>query len=188
MNVKTLATQRKTARRFKSDPVPREAVDYILETARQAPSGSNRQPWRFIVIDDPAVKTKVREAAEAGERGFYESLSPERATWYREKGLSWAKPHLTDAPTLLAVLGDTEAPNYVRSVWVAVGYMLLAAEERGLGAVTYTPSDPEKVREALGAPVNLSVETVMPLGYSADEKPKESRREMGELVHYDRLE
>ncbi|MCW4048957.1 MAG: nitroreductase family protein [Candidatus Bathyarchaeota archaeon] len=176
------ATKRRTARNFRSDPISEDTITYILETARQAPSGSNTQPWRFIVVTDPEVKMKVRTTAEEGEQAFYETLPPERAKWYRKKGLSPNKPHLTDAPVLLVVLGDTAAPNWKPSVWVAIGYMLLAVEEQGLATVTYTPSDPEKVRVALGVPENFEVQTVLPIGYSADDKAKEERLPLEELV------
>ena len=81
------------------------------------------------------------------------------------------------------MLGDRAAPNYLRSVCVSVGYMLIAVEEQGLSTVTYTLPDPEKVRETLRVPETLSVETAMPLGYSADDKPKEPRRALSELVY-----
>ena len=71
------------------------------------------------------------------------------------------------------------------AIWTAA--LVFASEltllQAGLSTVTYTPSDPEKVREALKVPETLSVETIMPLGYSADDRPKEPRRALSELVY-----
>lgn len=175
MSILDIATSRRTTRKYKKDPVERADIKYILETIRQSPSGSNTQPWRVVVVQDPEAKKRVRESAEAGERSFYESVSPERKIWYDSKGLSPSKPLLTEAPVLLVVLGDTSAPNYKPSVWVSIGYAILAAEDKGLSTVTYTPSDPVLVSEAVGAPKGFLVESVLPLGYSADSKQKEKR-------------
>ncbi len=186
MTILETATNRKTVRAFKQDPVQEEDIIYILEAARQAPSGSNTQPWRFIIVSDPEQKQRIRTAAEKGEQTFYESISPERKKGYNAKGLSPAKPMLTQAPTLIVVLGDTTAPNYKPSVWVSVAYAILAAEERGLATVTYTPSDPKLVTEAVEAPASFLVESILPLGYSDDAKPKEQRKGLAELVFRDK--
>jgi nitroreductase len=183
MSVLEVATNRKTTRVYKTDPLDQEDVLYVLETIRQSPSGSNTQPWRVILVDDIESKKRVREAAEKGEKNFYDSISPERKVWYDSKGLSPSKPLLTDAPVLLVVLGDTNAPNYKPSIWVSIGYAILAAEEKGLSTVTYTPSDPGLVTEAVGAPEGFIVEAVIPLGYTGDTKEKETRKPVSEFTY-----
>lgn len=182
MCVLDLATKRKTTRVYSEDPVNPEDVRYILETIGQSPSGSNTQPWRIVLVEDMESKKRVREAAEKGEQNFYDSISPDRKVWYDSKGLSPSKPLLTEAPALLVVLGDTNAPNYKPSIWVSIGYAILAAEEKGLSTVTYTPSDPVLVTEVIGAPEGFIVESVIPLGYSADDKPKEDRKSVSEFT------
>ena len=106
-----LATQRKTVRKFKRDIPSNEDIESVLETACQAPSGSNCQPWRFLIIDDPAVKTRVRQTAEAGEKVFYESISEEGKNKYKDMGNSWKKPMLEQAPVLIAVVSGMNSPN-----------------------------------------------------------------------------
>lgn len=181
-----IATSRKTVRKFKTDPINENDIRYILETAIQAPSGSNTQPWRFIIVSDPEQKQKIREAAEKGEQAFYESINKERKKRYNEMGLSPSKPMLTQAPVLIVVLGDITAPNYRPSVWVSIGYAILAVEERGLATVTYTPSDPMLVTEAVIAPESYLVESILPLGYSDDPKAKGERKSLSELVFRDK--
>lgn len=183
ISVLKVATRRKTTRVYREDPVAHEDVLYVLEAMRQSPSGSNTQPWRVVLVDDLEGKRRVRGASEKGEKNFYESISPERKVWYNSKGLSPSKPLLTEAPVLLVVLGDTNAPNYKPSVWVSIGYAILAAEERGLSTVTYTPSDPVLVTEAVGAPEGFIVESVIPLGYSGDSKEKETRKLVREFTY-----
>lgn len=185
MSVLGAATSRKTTRKYRDDPVPEEDIRYILEAIRQSPSGSNAQPWRVIWVEDPESKMKVRTAAEEGETKFYEAISPERKAFYNTKELSPSKPLLTEAPVLLVVLGDTSAPNYKPSVWVSIGYAILAAEERELSTVTYTPSDPGLVTEAVGAPEGFLVEAVLPLGYSGDPKEKDTRKPVEEFTYKD---
>ena len=186
MNILDTANKRKTARKFKTHPIKEDDIQYILETAIQAPSGSNMQPWRFIIVSSPEQKQRIREAAEKGEQAFYESISEERKKWYNAKGLSPAKPMLTQAPVLLIVLGDITAPNYKPSVWVSIAYAILAAEERGLATVTYTPSDPGLVTEAVEAPDNFLVESILPLGYSDDSKRKEARKSIYDVSFRDK--
>ena len=95
MSILDVATNRKTARVYKTDPIDKEDVLYLLETIRQSPSGSNTQPWRVVLVDEMEDKKRVRAAAEMGEKNFYESISPERKIWYDSKGLSPSKPLLT---------------------------------------------------------------------------------------------
>ena len=64
--------RRRTVRDFSPDPIPMEAVDAAIEAAASAPSGANRQPWRFVVVRDAETKRRIRAAAEAEEREFYE--------------------------------------------------------------------------------------------------------------------
>ncbi|MBT5642157.1 nitroreductase family protein [Candidatus Bathyarchaeota archaeon] len=186
MTILETATSRRTTRKYKQDPVSEDDIRYVLETIRQSPSGSNAQPWQVIIVDDMEVKKAIREASEAGEMAFYESISPERRKGYNAKGLSPSKPLLTEAPVLLVVLGDTTAPNYKPSVWVSIGFAILASEERGLSTVTYTPSDPVLVTVALSAPEGYLVEAILPLGYSDDPKPKEPRKPVEEFTQWNK--
>lgn len=183
MTILDLAKSRKTSRIFKKEVLKQEDITYILETAIQAPSGSNAQPWRFIVVTDANQKLKIREAAEKGEKSFYESISDERKKWYNEKGLSPSKPNLTEAPILIVVLGNKTAPNYKSSIWVSIAYTILAIEEKGLATVTYTPSDPTIITTVMDAPSDYIVEAILPIGYSNDTKRKEDRKKLSELTY-----
>ena len=115
---------------------------------------------------------------ERGERDFYSTVSGELRDWLLAKGFSWKKPFLEEAPMLVLVLSEMKAPYPTQSVWLAIGYVLLALEELGLGTVTYTPSSTEGVLDEVDVPESFRLEAILPIGVSADEKPKEPRRRL----------
>jgi len=184
--VLSLARARRSVRKYSGEPVDLEDVLYALEAASQAPSGSNRQPWRFMIVTDPEVKGRIREASESGEREFYARVSGEWGRWLAGKGLSWKKPFLEEASVLVLVFSEMGAPYHRESVWLATGYTLLALQERGLETLTYTPSDTTRVAESVGAPDGFSLEAVLPIGFSLDGGKKETRRKVGEMTFHDR--
>ena len=183
-----LAAKRKTVREFTPSKPDLNRILDALEIARQAPSGSNQQPWRFLIVDDAAPKTRIREAAEQGEKVFYETISEDKRLAYEAMGHTWRKPMLEQAPVLLVVLSDTRAPNHRPSVWIAVGYIILAIEAAGLGTVTYTPSDAQRVADALHIPDDFQVETILPIGFSASNKAKKDRKPLQDLTFYNQWE
>jgi iodotyrosine deiodinase len=182
----SLARARRSVRRYSREPVDLEDVLYALEAASQAPSGSNRQPWRFMIVTDPEVKVRIREASESCERKFYACVSGELGRWLAGKGLSWSKPFLEEASVLVLVFSEMSAPYHKESVWLATGYVLLALKERGLETLTYTPSDAKRVAESVEAPTGFSLEAVLPIGFSLDSDEKETRRKVGEVTFLNR--
>lgn len=138
-----LLSQRRTVRDFSSDPLDPEAIRLAVEAANTAPSGANRQPWRFVVVSDPALKQQIREGAEDEERTFYESRAAE--AWLEALaplGTDWHKPHLTDAPYLVVVFEVREPKPYypLESIGIAVGFLLAVLHVAGVATLTHTPS------------------------------------------------
>ena len=104
---------RRTVRDLAPDPVPLEAVREAVRAAASAPSGANVQPWRFVLVTDPAVKRRIREAAEAEERAFYDGRAGQE--WLgalAHLGTDADTPFLGTAPVLGVVFevhaNDTE--------------------------------------------------------------------------------
>lgn len=184
MRVLELAKRRKTVRRFLPDKPPMEDLLKSIEAAKEAPSGMNAQPWRFVVIDDDWIKVRIRELCEAGEREFHSTVKGDLGTWLKERGFKPEKPFLSEAPYLILVFGYTKAPYWLQSTWIAVGYLLLALEELGLGSVTYTPPNPKSIEEFIKAPNGYKLQTILPVGYPADQKPKYGRRKLKEVVSF----
>lgn len=99
-----LVRSRRSVRDFSPDPVPEDVIDAAIEAAGTAPSGANRQPWRFVVVRDPQVRRRLREAAEREERDFYlRRATPEWLADLAPLGTGWRKPFLETAPVLIAV-------------------------------------------------------------------------------------
>ncbi|MBN1682973.1 nitroreductase family protein [Candidatus Bathyarchaeota archaeon] len=178
------ATKRRTIRKFDSNPINIEDVLMALKIGAQAPSGANYQPWRFIIIDDPKLKRRIREASEDGEKEFYKKVSGDWAEWLESKKLNPSKPFLEEAPLLVVVLAQNGIPYSTESVWTAIGYILLALEELNLSTVTYTPSDTKRVLEVLNVPETFRLEAILPIGKSNDTKIKEPRYEISDLVRF----
>ncbi|RLE64780.1 MAG: nitroreductase family protein [Thermoprotei archaeon] len=185
-NILYLASKRKSCRLFSEKAVDVEDVLYAIRVACEAPSGANSQPWRFMLITDKDVKKEVREVCERSEMKFYSNIKGELKTWLEKKGLNWSKPFLTQAPILLAVFTEVGKPYAIQSTWLAIGYLLLALEERGLGSLTYTPPEPSAIEEILNVPDTFKLQTIIPIGYSMDPKPKEPRRNFMELLRFNR--
>ena len=174
--------RRRTVRDYAPDPVPPDIIDTAIEAAATAPSGANRQPWRFVVVRDPEVKKKIRHAAEAEERAFYERRAP--AAWLGDLaplGTDWHKPFLETVPCIIVVfrldyeperLADGTARShknyYVQeSVGIAVGMLLTVLHTAGLATLTHTPSPMGFLAEVLGRPKNERPYLLIPVGYPA---------------------
>lgn len=171
---------RRTVRAFAADPVPREVIEDAIRTAGTAPSGAHKQPWTFVVVEDPAVRRRMREVAEAEERRFYSELAPDE--WLRDLeplGTDWVKTHVTGAPWLVVVFAQdyelradgTKGKHYYvnESVGIAVGFFLAALRMSGVAALTHTPSPMRFLGEVLQRPPNERAYVVIPIGYPADD-------------------
>lgn len=189
--------QRRTVRDFAPTPVPRAAVEACLAAAGTAPSGANQQPWHFVAVSDPAVKRRIREAAEAEERAFYAGRAP--AAWraaLAPLGTDADKPFLEVAPWLIAVFAQATGPGaggqavkhyYVaESVGIACGLLVAALHEIGLVTLTHTPSPMGFLREVLGRPANERAYLLLVVGYPAPGAlvPDIGRKGLGEIATF----
>lgn len=172
---------RRTVRDFSPEPVPFELIENAIATAGTAPSGANQQPWTFVVVSSPAVKHQIREAAEKEERDSYERrMSDEWLQALAPLGTNWHKPHLEDAPYLIAVFRqaygirtDAETGETVRvkhyyteeSVGIAVGMLLCSLHLAGLATLTHTPSPMGFLNEILQRPENERPYLLVVTGY-----------------------
>jgi nitroreductase len=171
--------RRRSVRDFSPRPVPREVIEACLRTAGSAPSGANRQPWHFVVVGDPSVKRRIREAAEREEQEFYARRAPQQ--WLdalAPLGTDAAKPFLETAPWLIALFAErfgTDASgerreNYyvTESVGLAAGLLIAALHHAGLASLTHTPSPMGFLNEILGRPLNERPFLLVVVGYPAE--------------------
>jgi iodotyrosine deiodinase len=171
--------RRRSVRFFSPDPVPRELIETAIRTASTAPSGAHRQPWRFVVVGDPALKREIRVAAEAEE---YESYAGGRmpGEWLEALaplGTTWQKPFLETAPWIVVVFEELygldpdgrKRKNYYpkESVGIACGLLIAALHHMGLATLTHTPSPMAFLSRLLGRPANEKPFILFPVGYPA---------------------
>ncbi len=186
MNVRDLARSRRTVRRFRTGPVSDNAIRRIIDAGRLAPSGANRQPWRFVVVDDPETKRTIREACERAELKFHARAPRDLAEWMAARGITPEKPFLEEAPYLICVFYDAHQPYPVPSTWIAVGFMLLQIAEEGLGTVTYTPAGAD-LNRILDVPPGFKLAVLLPIGRPADEPVPPPRRSIEEIAFRNRF-
>jgi nitroreductase len=175
--------RRRSVRHFSSEPIAPGVLEDAIACAAHAPSGANQQPWTFVVITDPELKARLREAAEAEERESYSHrMSEEWLEVLEPLGTDWRKPHFTDAPAIVVVFeqiyGVKQLPDGTRkkvkhyyvqeSVGIAVGFLIAALTQAGLATLTHTPSPMGFLREVLGRPENEKAFAVLPVGYPAE--------------------
>lgn len=168
--------RRRTVRDFSDRPVPRDVIERCLLAAGTAPNGANRQPWRFVVVGDPNIKTRIREAAEVEERDFYSGRAPKE--WIEalaHLGTDEHKPFLERAPWLVVIFAEsyevTEAGDHLKnyyvteSVGIATGMLITALHHAGLATLTHTPSPMKFLNELLGRPSNERPFLLLVVGY-----------------------
>ncbi|MFM9905177.1 MAG: nitroreductase family protein [Pyrinomonadaceae bacterium] len=173
-----MISRRRTVREYSDRDVPLELIETAISSAGTAPSGANMQPWRFVVVRDPQVKRKIREAAEIEEHESYHNRMSEK--WLRRLaplGTDEHKPFLEIAPYLIVVFRittiveeDESEPTYYsqESVGIAVGLLLAALHNMGLATLTHTPSPMKFLQEILGRPKNEVPFVLIPVGYPAE--------------------
>lgn len=195
LSVSDAAHHRRSIRAYTAEPIPAADLDAILEDTRLAPSAWNLQPWRFVVVRDPALKAKLGEAA------------------YGQKQVNGAPAVIvihTDMADTLASLDTLVRPGASpeqaagfrrmiegafagkseeeREAWaaaqahIALGFLLLAAEARGYATSPMAGFEPEKVKTLLGLPAHTRVAAMVAIGHGAEEGMPHHRLPLEKLV------
>lgn len=171
MDILELIKSRRSIRRFKSEPIPKEDLMKILEAARWAPSAGNCQPWEFIIVTKEETKHKLAMAA-LGQIWMTEApviivvcANIPRTSWrYGERGRT------------LYVIQDTAA---------AIQNMLLTAHALGYGTCWVGAFDEEAVREILGIPDEVRPVALVPIGKPAESPTPPPRRPLEDIIHWE---
>ncbi len=169
MDVAEAVKKRYSVREYLDKPVPEEKLILILETARLAPSASNRQEWRFIVVKDKEIKNKLMQAAKG------------------QKFVSQAPIVIACCATDTTHIMSCGQPSYVIDVTIAVDHMTLKATEEGLGTCWIGAFNEDKVKKILQVPKGVRVVELLTLGYPASEPPpRKNRKNLNEIIMYER--
>jgi nitroreductase len=165
---------RRSVRTFKPDEPDPEAFARVLEAVRLSPSGSNRQPWRFVLVEDPEKKAEV--VAACG-----------RHAW------------IADAPVVVVACGYKISYNrggymgemsFIMDVSIAFTQFILAARAEGLGTCWIGDFTNDPIKKALGVPEDYEVVAVSPLGYPKSDKAfheTDLRKPLDEIVGHERF-
>ncbi len=171
---------RHSIRNFSDRQVDRSIIEDCIRTAGSAPSGANHQPWHFVAISNPEIKTQIRQAAEAEEEKFYAGGGGEE--WLKALaplGTDASKPHLEIAPWLIVIFaqrfgtfedGETFKNYYVNeSVGIATGFLIAALHHAGLATLTHTPNPMKFLNKLLERPQSEKPVMILATGHAASD-------------------
>ncbi len=203
-----LVKKRRSMRRFRTDPIPDGAVEKILEAARWAMSGANGQPWEFVVVRDRETIAKIVGIREERHKRAH-VMEMTRLEELRHPGVATrpagAPAGFRDAPVIIVVCGDPRTyqatvlgahfrgvtdPTYYMNHGNTIQNINLAAAALGLGAqwVSIGPDSERQLEDLLGIPEVFNIYAVVPVGYPAYKPAPSYRRELSEIVHYERYD
>lgn len=159
--------KRESVRMYEDRAVPQDKLLKVLEAARLAPSASNRQRWKFIVVRDADRRRQLSRAAGG-------------------------QPHLAQAPVVIAAISTMPeyimrcgVPAYCVDLAIAVEHIALAAADEGLGTCWIGAFSQDEARAVLGVPDDCKVVTLLPLGFSRQDKKEKIRKPLDEIVCYE---
>jgi len=170
MDVFTAIAQRSSVRAYKATDVEEDKLKKVLEAARLAPSASNRQDWKFVVVRDKETKKKLARAA------FGQSFIGEAPIVITACG--------TEAKTVMAC----GQPAYTVDVSIAFTHMILQAYELGLGTCWIGAFEEGEVKKVLNIPKEVRVVAMTPLGYPDQRPSQKSRSSLNQIVCYEKYE
>ena len=178
MEVLEAIRTRRSIRKYKTDPIDEKTLETVLEAARQAPSWANTQCWRFVVVRNAGTRARLSDTLS--------ETNP-------------ARDAVTNAPVVIVACAEMEKAGYksgevttdkgdwfMFDVALAMHNLVLAAHAVGLGTVYVGLFDAKKVADILSVPGGYSVVAITPLGYPDEEKDARPRKELAEIVHYDK--
>lgn len=170
MELKEVIKKRQSVRDYEDKPVPEEKLLRVLEAARLAPSASNRQRWKFIVVREGKRRAELARAAGG-------------------------QAHLAKAPVIIAAVATMPeyvmrcgVPAYAVDLAIAVDHMTLAAVDEGLGTCWIGAFSQEEARDILNVPEHYRIVTLLPLGFPRQPGRPKVRKSLDEIVCYETFE
>ena len=179
MDVMQAITERRSVRKYKTDPVPEEYLRTVFEAARWAPSWANTQCWRFVLVTRPETKEEIAQALRSGNP---------------------ATDAVRTAPAVVVVCAELGKAGYYKEsepatdkgdwfmydVALAMQNLTLAAHSLGLGTVHVGLFDAQKVAEVIGVAPGIAVVALTPLGFPDHQPAAPRRRELSDILFHER--
>ncbi len=166
MEFMDVISTRRSIRKYKSDPVPKGDIEYIMEAARLSPSWANSQCFEFVVVTDPEVKEELAKA-----------------------GNNW----IEHAPVIIAACADPSKPGtkgdqeyYMLDTGIAMEHLILAAADKGLGTCWIGAFKEDVAKKVLEVPEKIRVVALTPLGYPDESPAPKPRRPLEAVMSYNK--
>jgi nitroreductase len=199
MDVFEAIERRQSIRRYRKDPVPEKDLERIMDSARRAPSGSNLQPWRFIIVREEATRQALRRIAKynqwveeapvviaaLGKLDFYKDVPERLQEWVEKEGLDerLARRYAQNAERFFSRSSPEALHSYIRyNVAIPLAYITLTAVALGLGTCWINDFSEEEAKRILGVPEGYIIVALMTLGYPQGTPPRRSRLAIDEIV------
>ena len=168
MNVYEAIEKRYSVRKYKDKPVEDEKLNRVLNAGRMAPSGNNKQEWKFVVVRDTQTRQALSEAAD--------------------------QPFVGQAPVIIAVVGldperlmSCDIPSDPVNCAIAVDHMTLAAVAEELGTCWIGHFDQDSCCSILDVPPTAKIIEMLTLGYPDATAPKKQRKELQQVIRYEKF-
>ena len=189
--------KRRSVRRFREDEVSDGLLEKIVDAARWAPSGGNFQPWLFVVIRDDQLKEKSRSflgdralrymESNEGKKELEERGRDERSKWVEAIRSGRFQGHVSKAPVLIAIFGDTKSSCYIHDCCAATENIILAAQALNLGSCWIDPGFGDELtesqfRDLLKVPKNYRIVSLVAIGFPAERPEPPPRKGLDEIA------
>jgi nitroreductase len=178
MNFIELINSRQSVRKYADKPVEKEKIERCIEAGRLAPSASNSQPWKYIVVDEPALKEKVAKETFSTLVAFnkFALQAPVIIAIVMEK------------PNIITQLGGRvkDKDFFLIDIGITAEHFCLQAAEEGLGTCMLGWFNEKAIQKLLEIPTKKRIGLIITLGYAADEPRKKIRKEMNKMVSYNK--
>ena len=169
MNVSEAIRARRSIRLFRNKGIPEEVLERVLDAGRVAPSARNMQNWLFIVVREKETRARLMAAAK------------------NQTFVGQAPVVIVACGTMCDYVMSCGQPAYTVDVSIALDHMSLQAIEEGLGTCWVCAFSEAEVKDILGIPEDLRVVALLPIGYPAEGPEARPRKEMTEVIHYERF-
>lgn len=197
VSVSDAAAQRRSIRRYRPDPVPRADIEAILRVASLAPSAFNLQPWRFVVVERPDIKATLSEAAH-GQRQIAsapavivlytdtsDALSTVDDVLHPELEAAARAKSRASTERFFARLSPADRESWgAEQGYIALGYLLLAAEEHGYQTSPMLGFDSELVKSALDLPAHVRIPALVAIGRGAEGGRPHHRQPLDRVLRF----
>jgi nitroreductase len=178
MNFIELINSRQSVRKYADKPVEKEKIERCIEAGRLAPSASNSQPWKYIVVDEPALKEKVAKETFSTLVAFnkFALQAPVIIAIVMEK------------PNIITQLGGRvkDKDFFLIDIGITAEHLCLQAAEEGLGTCMLGWFNEKAIQKLLEIPTKKRIGLIITLGYAADEPRKKIRKEMNKMFSYNK--